>query len=270
MFFVPILSAILFYYALFYYALFFSFLLFQDDTIVRSFLCPLSFALFLRPVPLPCLFLLFQDDSIVRSFLSLCPPFVLLLRSFPLLRSPPALCIRQDWRIGRRLRSSLSSPFSIRSLRRLMKRRSLPLPSLSLCALFAHRCANLLFPFRGEPEGAFFIFHFCRIFAAVFPRLVPFFLFLLLQANSICRPSLSLCVGIRSRKNTPQIPFPPRKSHYSDFSKPQNLHISKKMRTFAPDFRTTSHPLTLSPTNPLQGLCQRPDTEWIETGKEVS
>ena len=145
--------------------------------------------------------------------------------------------------------------------------------------LFLHICKQNPKNMQNLPISAFFcfilfycgfIFHFCRIFAAVFPRLVPFFLFLLLQANSICRPSLSLCVGIRSRKNTPQIPFPPRKSHYSDFSKPQNLHISKKMRTFAPDFRTTSHPLTLSPTNPLQGLCQRPDTEWIETGKEVS
>ena len=35
------------------------------------------------------------------------------LRSFPPLRSPPALCIRQDWRIGRRLRSSLSPFFSV-------------------------------------------------------------------------------------------------------------------------------------------------------------
>ena len=66
MFFVPLVSAILFYYALFYYVLFFPFLLFQDDTIVRS---------------------------------------------FPPLRSPPALCIRQDWRIGRRLRSSPPSLF---------------------------------------------------------------------------------------------------------------------------------------------------------------
>ncbi len=58
-----------------------------------------------------------------------------------------------------------------------------------------------------------FIFHFCRIFAAVFHRLVPFFsfpalfpfsvffrlvpffLFLLLQANSICRSSLSIASG---------------------------------------------------------------------------
>jgi hypothetical protein len=48
------------------------------------------------------------------------------------------------------------------------------------------------------------------------------------------------------------------------------LHISKFLRTFAPNFRITSHPLTLSPTNPSQGLCPRPDTERIETGKEVS
>ena len=82
-----------------------------------------------------------------------------------------------------------------------------------------------------------FIFHFCRIFAAVFSRLVPFFLFLLLQANSICRSSLSLASGSDPDKNTLQITFPPRKTHYSDFFKPQNLHISFFCIIFAPDFR---------------------------------
>jgi hypothetical protein len=48
------------------------------------------------------------------------------------------------------------------------------------------------------------------------------------------------------------------------------LHISFFCIIFAPNFRITSHPLTLSSTNPSQGLCPRPDTEWIETGKEVS
>ena len=75
---------------------------------------PIPFAYSLRSVPfalrsLPRFFLLFQDDRIVRSFLR-----SLFVRSFPPPRSPPALCIRQDWRIGRRLRSSLSpvsSPF---------------------------------------------------------------------------------------------------------------------------------------------------------------
>ena len=127
-------------------------------------------------------------------------------------------------------------------------------------------------------EGFFhfsFLSHICGSFPAlflfsVFPRLVPLFLFLLLQANSICRSSLSLASGSDPDKITLQLTFPPRKSHYSDFFKPQNLHISKKMCTFAPDFRITSHPLTLSSTNPLQGLCPRPDTERIETGKEVS
>ena len=77
MFFVPLVSAILFYYALFYYALFFPFLLFQDDTIVRSFLCPSSFALFLRPVPCFASFFFFR--TIPSSALSLPsvrrPPF---------------------------------------------------------------------------------------------------------------------------------------------------------------------------------------------------
>ena len=92
-----------------------------------------------------------------------------------------------------------------------------------------------------------FIFHFCRILAAVFfrlvpffsfpPRLVPFFLFLLLQANSICRSSLSLASGSDPDKNTFQLTFPPQKSHYSDFFKPQNLHISFFCIIFAPDFR---------------------------------
>ena len=122
---------------------------------------------------------------------------------------------------------------------------------------------------RRERRGLFY-FSFLSHICGSLPRLVPFFLFLLLQANSICRSSLSLVSGSDPDKNTLQITFPPRKSHYSDFSKPQNLHISKILRTFAPKFRTTSHPLTLSSTNPSQGLCPRPDTERIVTGKEVS
>ncbi len=133
-------------------------------------------------------------------------------------------------------------------------------------------------PFFFRQRGLFhfsFLSHIC----GSFPRLVPFFSFpppcslfplLLLQANSICRSSLSLASGSDPDKNTLKLTFPLPKSHNSDFFKPQNLHISKKMRTFAPDFRTTSHPLTLSSSNPFQGLCPRPDTEWIETGKEVS
>ena len=186
MFFIPILSAIPFFYS----ALFA--------------LCP-------SPCPLRRFFLLFQDDTIVRSFLSLRPPFVLFVRSFPPLRSPPALCIRQDWRIGRRLRSSLSSPFS-------------PFSSVHFSRIVARIFSSPL----GGAGGGFFIFHFCRIFAAVFFRLVPFSLFLLLQANSICRSSLSLASGSDPDKTPPKSPFLPENLIILTFSSPKICIYQKK------------------------------------------
>ena len=59
-----------------------------------------------------------SSASLLSSFFRTIPSSA----PFPSFRSPPALCIRQDWRIGRRLRSSLSSsPLPLSST-------SLPLP----------------------------------------------------------------------------------------------------------------------------------------------
>ena len=68
MFFIPILSAILF-----LLCSLFSFLLFQDDSIVRSFLCPSSFALFPSPCPLASLLSSFSGRLNRPLFPS--PPF---------------------------------------------------------------------------------------------------------------------------------------------------------------------------------------------------
>ena len=74
---------------------------------------------------------------------------------------------------------------------------------------------------------ALFLF---SVFPALFPFSSFFFYRQIVFAALLCPLRRDLIPT-----NTPQkIPFPPRKSHYSDFSKPQYLHISKKMRIFAP------------------------------------
>ena len=72
---------------------------------------------------------------------------------------------------------------------------NLPISAFFSSVHFSRIIARIFSPPLVEPKGAFFFFHFCRIFAAVFHRLVPFSIFLLLQANSICRSSLSLASG---------------------------------------------------------------------------
>ena len=111
-----------------------------------------------------------------------------------------------------------------------------------LCALFAHHCANLLSPFSGAGRCLFhfsFLSHICGSFFPPcsffqFSCLVPFFLFLLLQDDSIVRSflsppfssvhfsrivartdcahwGLSLSLASGSDPDTPPyLPFPPR------------------------------------------------------------
>ena len=63
---------------------------------------------------------------------------------------------------------------------------------------------------------------------SVFPCLVPFFLFLLLQANSICRSSLFLASGSNPDKNTSNSPFLPENLIILTFPSPKICIYQKK------------------------------------------
>ena len=106
-----------------------------------------------------------------------------------------------------------------------------------LCALFAHHCANLLSPLSGAGGGllSFFIsVAYLRQFSpalflfSFFPRLVPFSIFLLLQANSICRSSLSLVSGSDPDKTPPNSPFRPENLIILTFPSPKICTYQKK------------------------------------------
>ena len=142
---------------------------------------------------------------------------------------------------------------------------------------FSRIIARIFSPHLVEPEGSFSFFISVAYLRQFSPALFPFSSFFFYRqivfAALLCPlrgASFFFFRTIPSSALSLLPPLPPRKSHYSDFFKPQNLHISFFCIIFAPKFRKTSHPLIPSPTNPSQGLCPTPDTEWIETGKEAS
>ena len=179
---------------------------------------PLPFVL--RPIPSPCpLASLLSSFSgrLNRPLFSLLPPSLRspFVRSFPPLRSPPALCIRQYWRIGRRLRSSLFSPISPFP----------PFPSVHFSRIVARIFSP---PFRGSRRGLFSFFisvaYLRQFSSALFPFSSFFFYRQIVFAALLC----PLRRDLIPTKTPPKSPFRPENLIILTFSSPKICIYQKK------------------------------------------